>query len=166
MIRIQFFDLPGGKRQRIYENLVAVGAPKSGETTNTDRASIQLVQFFLRKFFAKHPELRKQLPGPSGKFLLDGKVGQQTIAGIDLFQSFFRTRGFPIIEDARVSVPIGRAVPGTEKRWTIHALNVFYFLRSGETDFDSLFVNPEIVAEAPELAAELTLEEAKLEVFL
>ena len=64
--------------------------------------------------------------------------------------------------DSRVSVATGVTIPGTQKRWTIHALNSFYILRSGETDFDRLFANPEINAKAPELTSELLREEQLL----
>jgi hypothetical protein len=162
VIRIKMFDIGGGQTRRMYENLVPVGALRGGDGTNQDTASNQLVQFFLRKFFAKHPELLPSGPARTRGFLLDGKVGPQTITGINRFQSFASKGGFPIIVDSRVSVATGVNVPGTEVRWTIHALNSFYALRSGETDFDSLFANKEIEAEAPELQADLIREEQLL----
>jgi len=158
MIRVHFFELPG-RTQRMYENLVPTGAP-GPSNTNRDRASNQLVQFFLRKFFAKHPELMPKGPPGSTGFLLDGKVGSQTIEGIGRFQVHARNAGTPLITDSRVSVATDVVVPGTKAtRWTIHALNSFYILRSGETDFDRLFENKEIQSEAPELALELLREE-------
>ena len=88
MIRINLFDVgPGKPTQRMYENLVPVGALAlhAGSNTNRDRASNQLVQFFLRKFFGKHPELLPPGPPQSNGFLLDGKVGGQTVEGIKRF---------------------------------------------------------------------------------
>ncbi len=162
MIMINPFDVGGGKTQRMYENLVAVGSPRAGENTNRDLASNQLVQFFLRKFFAKHPELFPAGSKNGRTFLLDGKVGPQTLNGITAFQTHAIRSGFPLFPDSRVSVPIGVNVPGTQMRWTIHALNSFYKLKSGETDFDRLFLNKEIEREAQQLHNELVLREQEL----
>jgi hypothetical protein len=146
----------------MYENLFPVGALRPGDNTNKNRTSNQLVQFFLRKFFLKHPEQAGPVPLPTGRFTLDGGVGQQTLTGIAVFQAFARKRGLSVLEDTRVSVATGVFVPGTQFRWTIHALNSFYALRSGATDFDRLFENKEIQAEAPQLALELAQEEQLL----
>jgi len=162
MIKIHVFDLGGGKTRRTYENLVPVGAVRAGDNTNRDRASNQLVPFFLRKFYARHPELLPPGPPNSNGFLLDGKVGPQTVEGIHRFQLANLQAGLPLIVDSRVSVATGVFIPGTQTRWTLHALNSFYALRSGATDFDRLFANPEISAKAPELAAELVREEQLL----
>lgn len=159
MIRIHIFDLPGGGQRRMYENLVSVGAPKESNT-NADKASNQLVQFFLRKFFEKNPG--KMPKSKFSKFLLDGKVGTQTTQGIGIFQTHARNAGTPLFVDSRVSVPLGINVPGTGMRWTIHALNSFFFLRFGEAAFNNLFANSEISKEAPELSAELVAEEQLL----
>lgn len=144
---------------RVYENLRSVGAVRTGENTNADKASNQLVQFFLRAFFKRNPGLLPTLPKKSG-FLLDGRVGLQTIEGINRFQIAVRQSGFPLVTpDQRVSVASGNFVPGTQSRWTIHALNSFYAFKSGETDFNTLFANQAILNEAPELAAELLEKE-------
>jgi hypothetical protein len=164
MIRINVFALPDGTKRRMYENLVPVGAVRARENTNQDRASNQLVQFFLRKFFGRHPELLPKGPPRSTGFLLDGKVGPQTIAGISRFQVFAKQRGFPLIPDSRVSVATGVTVPGTGFRWTIHALNSFFLKIAGEKEFDRLFLNREIEAQAPELHAQLVFEEQRLAV--
>jgi hypothetical protein len=166
MIRINVFVLPDGTKRRVYENLVPVGAPRARDNTNRDRASNQLVQFFLRKFFGRHPELLPKGPPGSTGFLLDGKVGPQTIAGISRFQVFAKKQGFPLIPDSRVSVPTGVMVPGTGFRWTIHALNTAFFRSAGETAFNRLFLNQEIEAEAPELHSQLVFEEQRLAVGL
>jgi hypothetical protein len=162
MIQIHVFDLGGGKTRRMYENLVPVGSLRGGDGTNKDRASNQLVQFFLRKFFESRPGLTPLGPGKTRKFLLDGKVGTQTVEGIHRFQEANRQAGAPLFDDSRVSVPIGVNVPGTQMRWTIHALNSFFLKTQGEEKFNNLFANPEIQAEAPELATELVREEQLL----
>jgi hypothetical protein len=159
MMRIKDFDLPGGGRRRVYENLVAVGALKPGEGTNSDRASNQLVQFFLRTFFRRHTAIS---PTGGRKFLLDGKVGQQTLEGIARFQQFARSSGIPLFPDTRVSVATGINVPGTSVRFTIHALNSFGLTILGQAGMDNLFLNPEIISEAPELASELAREQARV----
>lgn len=157
MIRITIFDVRG-RKQRMYENLVPVGMPRRGDGANTDLASNQLVQFFLRKFFQKKPGLL-----PRGTtFLLDGKVGPQTIDGINRFQTLERNAGVPLFLDSRVNVPTGINVPGTGMRWTIHTLNSFFIRSEGEDAFNRLFQNPEILANAPVLAAELALQERLL----
>lgn len=160
MIKIHLFDLGGGKTRRVYENLVPVGKVRTGDSTNQDRASNQLVQFFLRKFFAGRPGLMP--PAKTKGFLLDGKVGPQTVEGIHTFQAFAARSGIPLFDDSRVSVPTGVNVPGTQMRWTIHGLNSFALPALGEREFNRLFANPEIAKEAPELAAELVREEQLL----
>lgn len=146
----------------MYENLVPVGAPR-GDDTNTDRASNQLVQFFLRKFFERKPELFPRGSGGAREFLLDGKVGPQTIEGIRRFQLSRRQGGIPVLVDARVSVAQGITIDSAGNRWTIHLLNSdFLVLSSTEEEFNSLFLHPEINSEAPELASELAREEQLL----
>jgi hypothetical protein len=162
MIRTHIFDLGGGKTRRMYENLVPVGALRRGDNTNQDRASNQLVQFFLRKFFETRPAQTPPTAGGARTFLLDGKVGGQTVEGINRFQAAAQQAGQPLFDDSRVSVPIGVNVPGTQARWTIHALNSFFVKQFGEEEFDNLFANPEIAREAPELAAQLVAEEQLL----
>jgi hypothetical protein len=152
---------------RVYEIKFPVGTPKiRGDNTNSNRACIQLVQFFLRDFYDTHPQLRKKLQGAPGRFLLDGKVGPQTVSGIAVFQQHSRSTKVEtvnVINDARVSVPIGATVPGTEFRWTIHALNLFFAAQTkNAATFASLFLNPAISTEAPELSAELTKAELLL----
>lgn len=161
MIRIQVFDV-GGTKKRVYENLVPVGTLRPGDNTNRDLASNQLVQFFLRTFFRRHPELFPRGSARSSVFLLDGQVGEQTVTGINRFQVFARRSGIPVLLDSRVSVATGINVPGTGNRWTIHALNSLFLSSEGQMAFDNLFANPEIQAEAPELAAELVREEQLL----
>jgi hypothetical protein len=162
MIRTHIFDLGGGKTRRMYENLVPVGAVRRGDNTNRDKASNQLAQFFLRKFFETRPGQTPATAAGTRKFLLDGKIGTQTVEGIHRFQAAARQAGQPLFDDSRVSVPIGVTVPGTQVRWTIHALNSFFVKHFGEEEFDNLFANPEIAREAPELAAELVREEQLL----
>jgi hypothetical protein len=162
MIELKLFETPSGQTRRMYENRVPVGARQGDNTTNTDLASNQLVQFFLRVFYRHNQGLLRQLPPTrSGDgFLLDGDVGAQTIAGIKLFQFHVRNRGIPLIVDSRVSVADGILIPGTEHRWTIHALNSIYI--SLEKDHDKLFENAEIRSKAPQLTKELLLEEQLL----
>ena len=161
MVRIQLFDVNGTKK-RVYENLVPVGALRHGDGTNQDIASNQLVQFFLRTFFRRRPALFPRGSARTSVFLLDGKVGDQTVTGISRFQSFAQRSGIPVLQDSRVSVANGVNVPGSGNRWTIHALNSFFLADEGQAAFDTLFANREIVAEAPELAAELIREEQLL----
>ena len=161
MIRIQNFDVPGKGKKRVYENLVSVGVGRAGDSPNTDLASNQLVQFFLRTFFKKNPELMPTIPGKGRVFLLDGKPGTQTVEGITRFQAFATRSGIPLINDSRVSVATGVNVPNSGKRWTIHALNSFFVSIEGQEKFDNLFLNKEIEAEAKQLHNELVLEEQR-----
>jgi hypothetical protein len=164
MIRIQNFDVPGGGKRRMYENRVSVGVGRSGDSSNTDKASNQLVQFFLRTFFKKHPDLLPTIPGKGREFLLDGQPGRQTVEGINRFQAFATRIGIPLINDSRVSVATGVNVPNSGKRWTIHALNSFFISIAGQKEFDNLFLNKEIEAEAKLLHNELVLEEQRVRV--
>lgn len=147
---------------RSYENRVPVGLPRARADINTDRASNQLVQFFLRTFFRARPELLpKPPPGRTG-FLLDGIVGNQTIEGIARFQTNRKKAGFHIFTDGVVSVATGDFVPETNVFWTIHLLNIFARNELGDKEFDHLFLNKEIEAEALELFTELVFAEQKL----
>ena len=150
----------GGKPAKLYENLIPVGASR-GDNTNAARACNQLVQFLLRRFFERRPDLLPPLPGRTG-FPIDGKVGGQTVTGIHVFQDHFRKAGTPLFDDSRVSVPLGKFVPGTGNFRTMHALNAFARVVMGDAAFDSLFSNREINREAPELTGELVAEELLL----
>lgn len=160
MVKIQPLSPAGGTGLgRLYRTTVPVGQPRGrGDGTNSDVRDVQLVQFFLRVFFRKKPELMPKLPGRSG-FLIDGKVGTQTVEGIHRFQDDFGNHGKLLFDDSRVSVALGKHVPGTTAFWTIDALNAFAFVTLGAKQFNSLFSNSEINAEAPELTVNLVNEE-------
>jgi hypothetical protein len=163
MIQVNVTEVAGGGTRRNYENLVAVGAigkdSPSKRSINSDIASNQLVHFFLRAFFKVHPKLLPKLPGGQTEFPLSADVRTQTIEGIGRFQAFALKLNFPLFQDSRVSVPLGKFVPGTRTRWTIHALNSFYISLSGNTDHNTLFANKTIQSQAPVLAAELLAKE-------
>jgi hypothetical protein len=158
MIKINPVVFGGVKRGRFYENLVPVGVSR-GDNTNTDKLSNQLVQFFLRKFFGRNPQLLPPGPPRSSGFLLDGKVGPQTIEGINRFQQSMRKVGTVLINDSRVSVATDLFIGTTTTRWTIHALNTFAMVVMGDAAFNNLFKDEEINAEAPELSQELVRRE-------
>jgi len=162
MIRIRPRPNSTNGMTRLYENLVPVGQPRGNDNTNTDLASNQLVQVFLRLFFTKRPQLAPKTAGGSTRFLIDGKVGIQTINGISIFQEFIKKGGTPLIKDSRVSVPIGDFVPGTAIFWTIHALNAQCFIDFGAVAFNGLSLNPVLATTAPQLALELLQEEQLL----
>lgn len=147
---------------RVYRTTVPVGQVIGrADGTNGDVRDIQLVQFFLRVFFKKHTDIMPRLPGKAG-FLIDGKVGNQTIQGIHRFQAKFGQQGKVLMDDSRVSVAKGVFVPNTKLFWTIDALNAFAFTSLGATEFNNLFKNKEINAEAKQLADNLTEQELLL----
>ena len=161
MIRIR--PRPGSNISRFYENLVPVGQPRfANDNTNTDQASNQLVQFFLKMFFGRRPELTPRTAAGTPVFLLDGQVGTQTIKGIKIFQDFTLRNGNPLINDSRVSVAIGNTVPGTATFWTIHAMNGQFVLDFGKEQFETLSFNPVLATVAPQLTLELLQEEQLL----
>jgi hypothetical protein len=106
--------------------------PVGNGSDNKRIADVQLVQLFLRYFYYMNPALFKKLPKPGRRsapeILLDGKVGDQTITGISVFQQYIIGRGKSgLYVDGRVSTPTGFRVAGTSHVFTIFQLNVYFF---------------------------------------
>jgi hypothetical protein len=149
---------PGSQTRRhfftINETRVGVGGD------NNKRSDIQLIQFFLRKFFGRHPELFRRLPRTSnspGQVAIDGLVGAQTKTGILLFQQHEGRAGSGLVQDGLVSVAQSFVSPISQKRFTIILLNLWFEQHSGEAEFlTKLESHPDIIRFAPELQAELS----------
>ncbi len=153
------------RKEDMTNSLPEAGVFTLNETTvgkngnNQRRSDVQLVQFFLRQFYMKHPDLFVLLPKtriPSNFIIIDGKNGKQTEEGIKLFQTFQRNSGVPVIIDGKVSVPNADTTP-TNDFFTILVLNGF-FRRFGEgkEHHGNLENHPDVIAFAPELLGELT----------
>lgn len=126
---------------------------------NTRRADVQLVQFFLKQFFAKNPELFKRLPvNHTGGFAIDGICGGQTNTGILLFQQKMHAEKWAIGIDGLVDVPKGLTSSISRRHYTICWLNK-WFKDNGEgtEHYETLENHPDIKASAPELRTELII---------
>lgn len=136
------------------ETVVGVGG-------TSRRSDIQLVQFFLRQFFLKQPELFRKLPksrkNASALVTIDGKFGPQTAAGIVEFQKAVRARGNPIHVDGIVNVAHSVNSSITNTQYTILFLNLFFskFIATPEAVLD-VENHPDVMAFAPELRSELS----------
>lgn len=126
---------------------------------NKKRSDIQLVQFFLKQFYQRHPELFALLPQTKSKaatIVIDGKYGKQTEMGITFFQKYVRKNGVPIKVDGLVNVAHSLTGPVSNTVYTIHRLNL-YFKHNGEgkEHHGKLENHPDIIYYAPELSNEL-----------
>ena len=141
-----------GKTMHLTVNTITVG--KNGN--NTRRADVQLVQFFLKKFY-EHSAPARQMSGIK-EIKIDGIAGNKTIAGIYWFQKYRSMNGSYLKVDSLVSIMTnftgGSAITGTA--YTIADLNI-YFRNYGEGKEHSehLENHPDIIQYAPELKSEL-----------
>lgn len=143
------------------------GPPVINETSvgaggnNKRRSDVQLVQFFLRQFYKKHPELFKKLPktkNPDGFVKIDGSVGPQTQSAITNFQIFQRNKGAIVATDGLVNVPKGAVSSISGTIYTIVALNSLYNFNEAENNggfVTKIEDHPDLVTFAPELRSEL-----------
>ena len=126
--------------------------------SNARKADVQLIQFFLKQFFARNPRLFAQLPRTkSGKFLIDGDCGAQTRSGIWVYQTYEQKRGNGVYPDGVVDPATSYANPNSIHSYTILLLND-WFAQNVDVDFTyygSLENHPDIRRDAPELRKEL-----------
>lgn len=126
---------------------------------NKRRSDVQLIQFFLRQFYIKHPQLFKALPpikNPDGFVKIDGDAGGQTKTGVKVFQNYERSKGFLIATDGLVDVPRGAVSSISGTVYTILALNAWFnFFGEGKEHSGHLENHPDIISFAPELRTEL-----------
>lgn len=165
MAKKVFMEVPpsaGNQSRRHFFTLNETRIGASGD--NKKRSDIQLVQFFLKKFYRRHPELFRLLPRASkspGQFAIDGIVGDQTITGIRIFQQHESRGGNGLVQDGLVSVAQSFESPISHKRFTIILLNLWFEQHSGEAQFlTNLEQHPDIIRFAPELQAELSAQGA------
>lgn len=124
--------------------------------SNSRKADVQLIQFFLKHFYAANPRLFAQLPKTkSGAFLIDGDCGAQTKTGIWVYQTFEQKRGNGIFPDGVVDPTSTFANPRSIHAFTILALNSFYIDNTDGANFSDLENHPDIRRDAPELRKEL-----------
>lgn len=140
--------------------LVTVNDTQIGDRrglSNSRRADVQLIQFFLSQFFAANPKLFKQLPPTkSGRFLIDGDCGPQTKNGIWVFQTYEHRRGTAIHPDGVVDPATPSTTENDPRSATILALNQWYFQNGGAKFFYArIQEHPDVRKFAPELRAEL-----------
>jgi hypothetical protein len=132
---------------------------------NYRRADVQLVQFFLKQFYDKHPEIFYKLPRSSAnRFMIDGICGGQTTSGIRYFQDYQRNGGGgqPLAVDGLVDVCNKDSPISTISRtlYTILSLNDwFQKYGDGREHNANLERHPDIIRYAPELRMELALQQ-------
>lgn len=99
----------GNTGPRYYLNSISVGLGGS----NVVGPDVMLVQFFLYIFFEQHSGATNDLQPPGSTFVIDGKAGPQTAAGIRVFQDYWRRRGRPTLEGitGRVNAVVPPPVP-------------------------------------------------------
>lgn len=137
----------------VYLTVNAISVGKNGN--NARRPDVQLVQFFLRKFYEQQPYLR-QVSGLT-EIKIDGIAGKKTAQGILYFQNAFAGTGKSITPDGLVSVITNLGVSGiTRSVYTIVHLNRYFQMQGeGKEHYMHLENHPDIKAFAPELRAEL-----------
>ena len=123
---------------------------------NRVRSDVQLVQFFLRKFYEQQPYVRK-LAGIT-EIKIDGIAGPTTAKGILWFQKANEGSGKSITADGLVNVMAPSGVSATKHTvYTIVHLNVYFRKQGqGKEHYQNLERHPDIIAYAPELHAELS----------
>jgi hypothetical protein len=161
MAKKVFMEVPPSAGNESRRHFFTVNETKIGVGgDNQKRSDIQLVQFFLKKFYGRHAELFRLLPPASkspGQFALDGLVGAQTETGIRLFQDHQSRAGSGLVKDGLVSVAPSFVSQTSHKRFTIFLLNLWFEQHSGEAQFlTNLELHPDIIRFAPELQAELS----------
>jgi hypothetical protein len=124
--------------------------------TNTRKADVQLVQFFLSQFYAGNPDLYRQLPPTkSGKFLIDGDCGAQTKAGIWVFQTWAQKNRYPIYPDGVIDPATQYASPSGRYSYAIIVLNDWWMENgTGREHITKLENHPDLRG-ATELRADL-----------
>jgi hypothetical protein len=123
---------------------------------NSRRADVELIQFFLKHFYAANPRLFAQLPkSRSGKFLIDGDCGPQTKSGIWVYQTYEQKRGNRIYPDGVVDPASSYANPNSIHAYTILALNDWFGENVGYEFFDKLEDHPDVKLSALALRSEL-----------
>ena len=143
-----------GDHKLWYFTLNAISVGKNGN--NTRRSDVQLVQFFLKKFYEQQPYLR-QVSGLSG-IKIDGIAGEKTAKGIWWFQHANSGIGNSIKVDGLVSVMLGNGISSISSTvYTILHLNRYFQMQGdGKEHHRNLEKHPDIIENAPELVAELS----------
>lgn len=152
-------NMDGSEMLEITINDISIGLGGN----NYRRADVQLVQFFLKQFYDKHPEIFSKLPRSSaGRFVIDGICGGQTTSGIRQFQKSQRDNGALIAVDGLVDVCSSDSPVSSISRtvYTILHLNGwFQKFGEGREHCANLEKHPDILEYAPELQAELAVQQ-------
>ena len=126
---------------------------------HSKNSDVELVQFFLKQFFLEHPklfiDLQKQINSNARVFLIDGKVGPQTVGGIRIFQNFQKGGDKRQARDGVVSVsPPGQTGILHAGMLTILKLNLWIEQKTN-IDVLNLEKHPDILLFAPNLLKEM-----------
>ena len=126
---------------------------------NRHKPDVQLIQFFLWKFYNANMQLFSSLPTVSRtpEIIIDGRCGPQTITGILNFQKQHQIRGCPIWVDGVVHSTKHLLTPRNAAMYTIWWLNQWFVVNGEEPDEQKadLTLHPIVRARAPELCNEL-----------
>ncbi len=126
---------------------------------NRKRSDVQLIQFFLRRFYTHHPELFVLLPKTktgANFIIIDGSYGGQTEKGILLFQKNRKSDEPLIATDGLVNVAHSVMSSISNTHYTIHFLNGWFMRHAeGREHHGSLENHWDLLAYAPELHYEL-----------
>lgn len=153
------WNMDGTEMVELTLNDISVGL----KGNNYRRADVQLVQFFLKQYYDKHPDRFRKLPRSSAnRFMIDGICGGQTTSGIWHFQQFQRNGGVSIAVDGLVDVCNNDSPYSTisQTRYTILHLNRWFLkFGDGREHNANLERHPDIIRYAPELQAELAMQQ-------
>lgn len=116
---------------------------------------VQLVQFFMVRYFRRHPEQRPQGVNP---LTIDGIYGPITGRYIKTTQNIIRTSGCAVYCDGRCDPanPTGIATISHTIYTILHMNSQFKTNDPDQGYFDHLEDHPEIIAFAPQLRASLS----------
>jgi hypothetical protein len=138
-----------------------VQTPIGGVLASKNMADVELVQFFLKRYFMAPHHIASTPPTRKGEktILIDGIAGPQTRTAIKLFQKQQKAGGRIIATDGIINVPISNvAVNPTSTMWILNRW--FMLFAPDKYEFDSLEDISDIKNYAYHLAPELNRKKA------
>ncbi|GEM_PF-2407777 len=133
--------------------------PVGENQENRRLTDVKLIQFFLFHFYKDNPNLFRSLPPTKRRnsyVMIDGICGQQTKAGISIFQKEMAGFGFSIWADGIVHTYKAINGPIHNTTLTIWWLNKWFFSSDYGRGWESNLENhPLMLGSAPDLSAEL-----------
>ena len=126
---------------------------------NRHLQDVKLIQFFLWQFYNVNLQLFSLLPivSRTPEMVIDGRCGQQTIAGIYNFQKYHRLLGYAIPTDGVVDATKSLLTRRNAEMFTIWWLNK-WFVANGTGSADQradLRLHPMVISRIPDLHSEL-----------